>query len=525
MSLPSHEVGFHSASRPRRRQGGGRASAARVPCVRPRGQGESAAPVFAPHLSASASQPEPSVALEAAHRRAPRWSWSHRGLLVVALLPGLIAVAQLGRIHPDEVYQALEPAWWRVHGYGVLAWEWRDGLRNWAVPSVLAGFLKLADLLGITHPRAYRAVVAIPQVALHAWSLGAAYRYAERRAGPTGGQLAALLVGLYGPVLVFAGRTLGESISASLLLIAMEALDRRERVTRAGLVGGLALGLAVVARYPSAVFVLAALVWLAAARQWRLLAFTCVSGLGVAAALGALDWATWGAPFHSFFAYARFNVFSGDAAAHFGADSPSFYVKPLLSGVAPWAWSAVPLGLATLRRQRGASLPLWCAAAYTVVLLAIPHKEERFLYPALVLGMLAAAPPVAAYLSSHLAPRGRWGLAGLALASSVAVAAIFPAGDLRADQLRAIVAASRGDARGLLIVNEGLWGAGGFFYLGKRIPWLTCDWPHDSAFQWALQDMTFNRAVTFEDRALDELQAGGFRIVRRIGRETILTRE
>ncbi|AEI65402.1 glycosyltransferase family 39 protein [Corallococcus macrosporus] len=483
----------------------------------------------APLLATPAdATPPPEPGLEApapTSRNAPARGVSRWVLAAVALLPGLIAVVQLGRIHPDEVYQSLEPAWWRVHGYGVLAWEWREGLRNWAVPGVLAGFLKLADLLGITHPRAYRVVVALPQVALHAWSLWAAHRFAQRRAGDTGGLLATLLVGLYGPVLVFAGRTMAESISASLLIVAMEALDRRERLARAGLVGGVALGLAVVARYPSAIFVLAALVWLAAARRWRLLVFTCVGGLAVAVALGALDWATWGKPFHSFFAYVRFNVFSGKAAARFGADPPSFYVKPLLSAVPLWAWAAVPLGAAALRQRRFPSLPLWCAAVYTGVLLATAHKEERFLYPSLVLAMLAAAPPVAALLARRAQPTGRWGLAGLALAATLASAAFFPSGDLRADQFRAIVAATRGNARGLLIVNEGLWGSGGFFYLGKRIPWLTCDWPHDAAFQRALRDKTFNRAVTFEDRALTELQAGGFQVVRKVGRETILSRE
>ena len=451
------------------------------------------------------------------------------GLLLglgVALLPAAIAVLQLGRIHPDEVYQALEPAFWRVHGYGVLAWEWKDGIRNWAVPGVLAAFLKLADLLGITHPQGYRAVVAIPQAALHAWSLWAAYRFASRRAGPSGGWLAALLLGLYGPVLVFAGRTLGESLSASFLVVAMEALDRRERPVRAGLLGGVALGLAVVARYPSAIFVLVALVWLAAARRWRPLAFTCLGGLGVAAGLGALDWATWGSPFHSFFAYVRFNVLSGGAAARFGSASPGFYLKPLLDAVPLWAAAAVPLGLATLRQHRALSLPLGCAAVYTGVLLATAHKEERFLYPGLVLAMLAAAPPVAAFITAQARPVLRWGLAALALAAGVRVARDYPPGDLRADQFRAIVAATQGEgARGLLIVNEGLWGAGGFFYLGKRIPWLTCDWPRDGAFQHAMGDRNFNRAVTFEDRALAELQAAGFRVARKIGRETILTRE
>jgi phosphatidylinositol glycan class B len=452
--------------------------------------------------------------------------WPVLLLAVVALLPAAIAVLQLGRIHPDEVYQALEPAFWRVHGYGVLAWEWTEGLRNWAVPGVLAGFLKLADLLGIHRPQGYRAVVAIPQAALHAWSLWAAYRFASRRAGPAGGWLAALLVGLYGPVLVFAGRTLGESISASFLVVAMEALDRRERPARAGLLGGAALGLAVVARYPSAIFVLAALVWLVAARRWRLLAFTCLGGGAVAVGLGALDQATWGTPFHSFIAYTRFNVLSGDAAARFGAEPPGFYAQPLLNAVPLWAGAAVVMGVASLRRRRVLSLPLWCAAVYTGVLLATAHKEERFLYPGLVLAVLAAAPPVAAFITTRAQPLLRWGLAALAVAAGLHVATYFPSGDLRSDQFRAIVAATRGgDARGLLIVNEGLWGAGGFFYLGQRIPWLTCDWPHDRAFQHAMRDRNFNRAVTFEDRALKELQDAGFRVARRIGRETLLIRD
>ncbi|WP_245772553.1 glycosyltransferase family 39 protein [Myxococcus fulvus] len=445
-------------------------------------------------------------------------------LAVVALLPAVIAVAQLGRIHPDEVFQALEPAYWRVHGYGVLAWEWRDGIRNWAVPGVLAAFLKLAGMLGITDPQGYRAVTAVPQLALHAWSLWAVYRFTARRTGVSGGWLAVLLVGLYGPVLVFAGRTLAESFSTSFLVVAMEALDRRERETRAGLLGGAALGLAVVTRYPSAICVLTALLYLLVARRWRMLAFTCLGGLVVAAGLGLLDHLTWGSPFHSFFTYVRFNVLSGEAAARFGSAAPGFYLLPLVTAVPGWAWVAVPLGLGAGRR--GVSLPLTCAAVYLGVLLVTAHKEERFLYPALVLGVLAAAPVVANLLTTRVPPSARWGVTAMALVTGLVSARWFPPQDLRADQFRAIVASTRmGGATGLLIVNEGLWGSGGFFYLGQRIPWLTCDWPRDDAFQRGLRDRTFNRAVSFEDRALPELQAGGFRIEKRIGRETLLVRD
>ncbi len=447
-------------------------------------------------------------------------------LSVLGVLPALIAVVQLGRIHPDEVYQVLEPAWFRAHGYGVVAWEWKVGLRNWAVPFVAMGMLNLADVLGLTHPVAYRALIAIPQAALHVWMMRAVYRFAERRAGPRGGLFSALLVGLYGPVLIFAGRTLGESLSTAFLVVAMEALDRTERPTRAGLLGGLALGLAVVARYGSAVMVLVALAWLVGARRWRTLAFTCLGGLGVALGLGALDFSTWGKPFHSFFAYVDFNVLSGEAARRFGASPASFYALPFAAGAPHWAWLALPLALLGPRRRFSLSLPLCCGAVYLATILGTPHKEPRFLYPGLVLGALAAAPLVADFVVGRSRALMQGGLGVLALGATLAAGWYYPPDDLRADQFRAIVSATRGDdVTGLLIVNEGLWGAGGYFYIGKDIPWGTCDEPHDRMFQSAMADRRFNRAVTFEGRALAELQAAGFRIVEQVGRETVLARD
>jgi len=40
----------------------------------------------------------------------------------------------------------------------------------------------------------------------------------------------------------------------------------------------------------------------------------------------------------------------------------------------------------------------------------------------------------------------------------------------------------------------------------------------------AMRDRRFNRAITFEGRALAELQAAGFHVVGQEGRETVLAR-
>ena len=450
-------------------------------------------------------------------------------ILSIGVVPALTAVLQLGRIHPDEVYQWLEPAFYRARGYGVLSWEWSAGIRNWAIPIAFAGLLKLSDAVGITDPRLYRAVLEVPQYLLHVAMLAAVFRYGERRVGRAGAAWATALVGLSAPVIVFAGRTTGESFSAAFLVISLAALEEPESTPRT-LLAGAGLGAAVVARYASAVPVAAALGYLLACRRWRQLGLAALGAAMVGAGLGALDWLTWGRPFHSVVGYVQFNLLSGDAARYFGV-APGWYFLPVLARALPlWAWvglsfAIVKQGRRVIRRSLVPPLPVFCAICTLIALSAVAHKEERFIYPVLVLLGMAAAP--GAVEAARIAlPRLRAWIPAAALATN-ALGFAFP-GELRAqrgDQFRAIVRATRPpDASGLLIVNEGVWGAGGFFYIGKRIPWLTCDWPADPNFRLAMADHRFNRAVTYEGRALAELEASGFQIAGQIDEASILVR-
>ncbi len=455
--------------------------------------------------------------------RARPYTWPL--LLFLAAMPCILAVLQLGRLHPDELFQTLEPALYRARGYGVLAWEWREGIRNWAVPLFFSWLIRLCDYLGIRDPQAIRAVVAIPLFALHLWMLVSVFRYAKRRVGQDGALWATLAVGLYAPILAFAGRTLGESFSAALLVISLERLDRPVEQARNGFAGGLWMGAAVVARYGSAVFAAALLLWLVAARRWRQLGAVVIGIALVAFALGALDWATWGRPFHSFIAYVRFNVLTDRAVFQFGSAPASYYLLPIAHAAPIWLWPAIA---ATLWMHRF-RVPAWLflAAVYLAVLFRTPHKEERFLYPALVLLVAGAAPEGVRLLQRLKPPVLRVSLLCvmwmLSLGTYFFLNELWPA---RGDQFRAIVKATRPrDATGLVIVNEGLWGSGGFFYIGRPLPWVTCDWPSDSIFQLAMRDRRFNRAVTYDERALAELEAAGFTPIDKLGEATILARD
>jgi len=447
----------------------------------------------------------------------PRWA-----ALLLGALPAALAVAALGRLHPDEVYQTLEPAFFRVHGYGVLAWEWHQGLRNWAVPLLLSGLFRLAGALGLSDPWWLRGLVGVPLGLLHMAALLAAFRLG-RRHSLVAGWTALLAMGLLPLAWDYAGRTLSEPLSADFLLLAADALSRPLARSRAPLWGGLALGLSVVARYGSAPAVLGALLWLAACRRWRALLLCVAGGAAVAVLLGTLDAWSWGSPFHSLEAWTRFNVLTEGAVHAFGRAPPSFYTPLILAFVPWWVWPMLAYGL--LRPAPGwprVGVPLAMAAVALGALLMTAHKEERFLYPVVVLLVLEAALALGRLLDAL--PRA----VGLALAGAALGVSLLAQGttiDARGDEFRALVQSARSpQATGLLIVNEGLWGSGGFFYLGKHIPWLTCDWPSDGAFRAAMQDRRFNRAVTFEGRALEALAASGFRVTGKVGRETMLER-
>lgn len=430
--------------------------------------------------------------------------------LVFALPAAVVAVLQLGRLHPDEVFQSLEPANWRAFGYGVLAWEWQQGLRNWVVPGLFSWLLKACAAVGLDHPLARRAVLEVPQWLLHAAMLLSVYRFAERRVGALA-VWAFPLVGLSGLVLHFAGRTMGEAWSAAFLVWGLERLDARG--VRPSAEGGLVLGLAVVARYGSAVMVAAAVLLVLAQRRWKDALAALGGGLVAAALLGAVDWATWGKPFHSFLAYLDYNVLSGQAAQAFGAE-PGWYYLPLFGWLVLWAWPGLVFGV---RPRAFESKPVWWlafpAVAYAVAISLTAHKEARFLYPALVLLAVAAVPGWLSVLSRVQAPERRqlFLTASVLVALSV-VAFESPFAPQRPQQFRLWVRASR-EATGVVLVNEGMWGSPGFFYLGKNLPWFPCDFPQDPNFQMAMRDGRFNRAVIWDDRALAELEAAGFKVL------------
>lgn len=447
-------------------------------------------------------------------------------LVAVAAVPSLDAVARLGRLHPDEVFQALEPALRHAFGFGLVADEWRVGLRNWLVPGVFSLLLQATHFFGADDPWVRRAVLELPQFALNLAMVNAAFRFAQRRIGAASARWAVLLLLAWGPWVWFAGRSMSESISTALLVWALERLDDDALTSRSAFGAGVLLGFAQITRYGSAAIILPTLVFLAARRRFSILRATMLGGLLMAFALGLLDRLTWGHWFHSLFEYLRFNIFTGGASS-FGLAPPSWYLTHLF--VAPLG--VIALGLIEWRFHPILRSWLFVTAAlvYFVAISATDHKEIRFLYPALVVSLVSVAPAVVHFVSSTRT-WWRWGLGCLALALTGALYFMKTPYDVeRSDLFRATVLAGRGDATGLVLINEGTWGSGGSFYLGKEMPWCTCDTPTHPCFVKAISDRAFNRALLMleTDNApsfVTELTKAGFQQTKRIGLVSLFER-
>ncbi len=456
-----------------------------------------------------------------------------RLVLVLAAVPVLDAVFRMGRLHPDEVYQSLDPAMNRAFGYGVLAWEWQVGLRNWFVPGVFSWLLQLADAFGVRDVQARRFVLALPQYALHVAMLAAVWRLSVRRIGAIFAPWAVVLVALNPLVIFFAGRSMSESFSAAFLVWGLERLDAEEANSRwqVAFLGGVLLGFAQVTRYGSAAFIAPALVFLAATKRFRALAFCVAGGAVIALGLGVLDKVTWGSLpnarlggwWHSFQEYVDYNILKGKSAS-FGTSPWHYYLPRVLApvglvGVVLWRWSQARVWLFVVP-----------SLVYLVSVSATPHKEDRFLYPMLVLLCVAGAPAVAqlaaaAFGKLELAPAA-WmkGVFGKALTVLVVAATLvlLPLGLMpnvsqelfqgfrpqRPELFRLTARASR-EGTGLVVMNEGLWGAGGSFWFNGSNAffrgqergatadhwWCTCDFPEEACFQAAQQTRVFNRII------------------------------
>ncbi len=299
-----------------------------------------------------------------------RRDWT--ALLALALVLRLVAAWQESVLHPDEVFQYLEGAFRLLHGYSVVTWEYRDGMRGDLYPALLALPMRLGEWIApdgsltIWLPRTMMAILSLSIVAVAGW-MGA-------RVSRMHFWVAGLIAACWPDLVIFAPHPLTEQMAALLAAPAV-ALLSPERSARQLLAIAAAIGLAVVFR-PHVAPALALVLLLYAWRTgWQSLWPLVVGGLIGLAIGGVSDIAGGHWPFEWMVHNVERNIVD-NVSARYGVSGPFQY---LIDMAKLWGFWTLPLLLVIAIGARRYPLLLVLAIANIALHSAIGHKEYRFI--------------------------------------------------------------------------------------------------------------------------------------------------
>ena len=303
--------------------------------------------------------------------------------LTLALLTRLpVALFDNNFVAPDEIIQYIGQAHRLVYGSGPVPWEFQVGLRSWLIPGALAGPVWLAKAFGGS-PHAGIVLVKVLLCFLSLTIVWCSFQWGRIYHGIKGGCIAGGVAALWPDLWLMAPHALEEALSAYALVPATYFATRARQggTTTHVLAAGFLLGLSFVLREQLAPAIAIIGIYLC----WRNIRFWLL-GIGIACVplllAGGLDWLTWGQPFRSFWLNVYLNAVLGISSSSFGGSPPDFYPLMLL---ADWLWGIAGVLLFASRGAR--ALPFVALAAISILAehSLIPHKEFRFIFPAIAL--------------------------------------------------------------------------------------------------------------------------------------------
>ena len=419
----------------------------------------------------------------------PVWAWIALAAVVGLALRLYYFFIQTGIHYPDEIFQYLEPAHVRMHGFGWLPWEFGGGVRNWILPGYYGGLMEIGEAFGLRGWSLHRAL-ALHNALLTLLIVPAGYRLgrAVGRGDERLGILSAFAVAAFPPFAYFAPHTLSEvhgllfTTWAYALWAEQVAFPDRFGGRRQALLVGLLLGAAFLCRYTLALFVPLVVLDCNFRGRFRELGWLAL-GLGLMlVVLAVVDAATWGKPFHSLNGYLRYNLIQDRSADHGIMPRWFYWNEAFAARLGPGRWLLLaPMALAFWRHWR--MIIAWVVPFAALTLFR--HKEERFLlsiWPFLLVGGLSGMLALADALRhvgrlrtrSWFGPLRTGAVAGLLAA--VCVWAFVGTSKLPTSWLGGYFAAQswvgrQPDATGLLTDTRRHLN-GGHMVLGRNIPFL-----------------------------------------------------
>ncbi|MCY3869215.1 MAG: hypothetical protein OXG87_06625 [Gemmatimonadetes bacterium] len=311
-------------------------------------------------------------------------------------------------LHPDEVMQYLEPAHRLVFGSGVTYWEFFYGARSWLVPGMVAGVLKVFDVVGLGEPFWYVGGVKLVFCAISLLIPVGMYFFARRHFGELSARVALLAGAFWYELVGFAHKPMTEFVGTALLM-ALLVLCVRSSVHRVRTVWVVALVavlvVAVRLQYAPIALLVLGVFYFRTEKKVHLAVATGAFLLAV----GVFDAMMWdGGLFHSYITNIRFNLIVGQGRA---GETPGYqFLWWLLLASVGLGALCVVIALRDLRRY---GFVLAMVALVLLIHSVQAHKEYRFVFAVVPLWLLVGADVVARFGG----PVRVWGLVGVLFAA------------------------------------------------------------------------------------------------------------
>ncbi len=381
--------------------------------------------------------------------------------------------------HPDENYQVFEQAHRLAFGYGVVPWEFDDGIRSYVLPYLFSFIYRLAARFNDS-PEFYIFCSRLFLVALSTLPVVVAY-ISQRPRSRLHAVILAFVCAVWFEQIYFSGRPLTEAVACDFFLaaacLAVAQPDRPRTL--------IALGFLMSAAFCLRYHLVLGLAVLALSVCWRdpigRGRYLLLGGAAPLALFGLTDWLTWGYPFASMINSIHVNLIE-DKSSQFGIRD-TFWFFRIFFNIWGLASPLLLIFLLCALRRYGA----WILSALAIIGMhsLIHHKEYRFVYPAFALLALAAAAGSAellAYVRDRLGARMRSGVVALtvagicggwaAISGSLAFAQSYRTFWFQNRSYIESFSYIRRDAGACgVLLPESNWGRiGGYAYFHRRIP-------------------------------------------------------
>jgi|GEM_PF-1993305 len=312
--------------------------------------------------------------------RASRWVQAIIALSI--LVKVLNAWVYFGFFSGDDT-EIQEMSFARLFGWRWQAWNLRSPFFPLAfIHPIQAAFLHL----GVRDPAVLIFAGRLVVVAYSGLNLWLAWRISRRVFDSVpAGLLTVLFLALSKLHTTFASSELPRTVASSFVLLACWFLLVRKRRSLAVVLAGLCMGVGACVRFSEGLYLLPAAVLLLGDRRWKdLPLFAMAVAAAAVLILGWGDYLYWGRPFYSLHNIFEYTVVQG--ASSRGHQPFYAYFAQIFSWTDPFTFVL----FLTALRFTPRSMLIW-AWAPLILLSALPHKEPRYLIPALPFMAMGAA--------------------------------------------------------------------------------------------------------------------------------------